>query len=182
MVSLNTTFTASDPLPGAEQLHRSAMAILTGGQNSLAGVPAARRGRVPVVTHSGSRRARTFHRAPIALAGARNGATRHFRYHSGLMATTAAGRRTRAANARMELMASRFLMAGSRRHFAAPAVQPLDVLRARAQALNVVGTLRERFRINSYARNNWNDKDDGTVDVPRLRAARGRSMQSYIYV
>lgn len=133
--------------------------------------------RVPTVSRSTSMQARKFRRAPTLTSNLREpgaGATRFVRGRTNVMASFAA--RVKMPDTRRQRMASSLLMAAGMARKPAPlAVQTLDVLRARAMARNVLGTLRQRFALNAL------DMRDGSPDIRRLALGRGRGLQHLVY-
>jgi|GEM_PF-3827310 len=98
------------------------------------------------------------------------GATQFYRARTDIAAAARFTNNARLPAARRASMASAVLMAGSngRKHHVSPVAHALDVLRARAQAMQVIGTLRHRFAMNAL------DMADKKPDMARLIQARNR--------
>ncbi|NBX66778.1 MAG: hypothetical protein EBQ96_07270 [Proteobacteria bacterium] len=162
LAAVNDRFTSEAPLPEATAMLMQAAAVANMS--------------VPAVPRASSRQARRFRRAPTLLTNLREtraGATRFVRSHTGAMATFAA--RARIPDLRRQQMASRLLMAGGNQRISTPKVHALDLLRARATAMNVIGRLRQRFALNAL------DLRDGKPDIHRLAMGRGRGLQHLVY-
>jgi len=98
------------------------------------------------------------------------GATQFYRARTDVAAAARFTNNARLPAARRASMASAVLMAGSngRKLQVLPVAHALDVLRARAQAMQVIGTLRHRFAMNAL------DMTDRKPDMARLIQARNR--------
>lgn len=133
--------------------------------------------RIPAVPRSTSRAARKFNRAPIVSLSAqqqpRLGATSFFRHRTDARHAFTMTAPMAVPNARRDRMANAILMSGTTPRGRVPAVQPLDVLRARMmerrRARMVEGTLRHRFEMNSR------DIADSKIDTLRMARARAVS-------